>query len=244
MSRADSSTYTRGSPMYRTTATAITPQADVTQIILDSGDTLAWGDGSPGTADTVLVRAAANRMALRNGTTEQRLDITNTYTSDTNLELLSLYFTGNNAYIVSTTTGGTARNLALSGGTKLFLGTAGVDRWEVSSTGLSPQTNGAADIGTASLGLRKLYVDYTNTGAVGAVTINKASGRVNIAASGTSVVVTNSLVTAASHVMAWMSSADGTAGVTSVVPGAGSFTITCAAVTGQTSFDFFVVSAD
>jgi hypothetical protein len=91
----------------------------------------------------------------------------------------------------------------------------------------------------------QLFVDYTNTATVGAVTINKAAGRVNIAASGTSVVVTNSLVTAASHVMAVISTNDATAVLKNVVPAAGSFTITLnAAATAQTSIDFFVVSSD
>ena len=95
-----------------------------------------------------------------------------------------------------------------------------------------------------SLKTFKQYVDYTNTATVGAVTINKASGRVNIAAAGTSVVVTNSLVTAASHVCAWPSTNDTTARVTAVVPAAGSFTIHTVETTAQTSFDFVVFNAD
>jgi hypothetical protein len=89
-----------------------------------------------------------------------------------------------------------------------------------------------------------LRLDYTNTATVDAVTIDKASGRVNIAAAGTAVVVTNSLVTAASHVFVVASTADATARVTSVVPAAGSFTINTVACTAQTSFDFLVINAD
>lgn len=92
--------------------------------------------------------------------------------------------------------------------------------------------------------IEQIFLPYTNTATVGAVTIDKASGRVNIAAAGTSVVVTNSLVTAASHVQAWASQADTTARVTSVVPVAGSFTINTVATTAQTSFDFVVFNAD
>ena len=105
-------------------------------------------------------------------------------------------------------------------------------------------TTGTGIIGSGTIGLKQIFFDYTNTATVGAVTINKAAGRVNIAAAGTSVVVTNSLVTAASHVFAVMSTADATGRVTSVVPGAGSFTINTVAVTAQSSFDFFVVNAD
>mgnify|MGYP001602994430 CR=1 FL=1 len=248
MSRADSSTYTRGSPMYRTTATAITPQPDVTQILLDSGDTLAWGDGSPGTADTVLVRDAANTPALRNGTNIQALRIYETFTDASNYSRINIGDSSAGYFLIQPEAAGTgtARDLriAAASGKVGILQVAGSAIWQWTSTAFEPITNGTPSIGSAGFGIKGLYVDYTNTGTVGAVTINKATGRVNIAATGTSVVVTNDKVTAASHVMAWMSSADGTAGVTSVVPAAGSFTITCAAVTGQTSFDFFVINTD
>lgn len=103
---------------------------------------------------------------------------------------------------------------------------------------------GTSDFGAAANSWKRIYIDYTNTATVGAVTINKAAGRVNIAAAGTSVVVTNSLVTANSHVMVVMSTADTTGRVTSVVPAAGSFTINTVAVSAQASFDFFVINAD
>lgn len=100
-------------------------------------------------------------------------------------------------------------------------------------------------LGTAAIGVPRLYVDYTNTATVGAVVINKAAGRVRIAAAGTSVVVTNSVVTAASHVFVSVSTDDATAVLKNVVPAAGSFTITTtAAVTAETTFDFFIVNAD
>lgn len=108
-----------------------------------------------------------------------------------------------------------------------------------------PYVNGGCQLGASTLGWARLYMDYTNTGTVGAATINKAAGRVNIAAAGTSVVVTNSLCTANAHVMAMVSSNDATATVKNVVPAAGSFTINLsAATTAQVSVDFFIVSAD
>lgn len=86
---------------------------------------------------------------------------------------------------------------------------------------------------------------YTSTiaapGTTGAVTINKRLGRVNIAAAGTSVVVTNNLVTANSIVIAIPATNDATARVTSVVPTAGSFTINTPAVTAETAFNFLVL---
>jgi hypothetical protein len=130
---------------------------------------------------------------------------------------------------------GTARGLILSSANGFIY----------AANNFIPLTSGSADLGASGgFGWKRFYVDYTNTATVGAVTINKAAGRVNIAAAGTSVVVTNSLVTAASHVMVVMSTADATGRVTSVVPAAGSFTINTVAVTAQSSFDFFVVSAD
>lgn len=91
----------------------------------------------------------------------------------------------------------------------------------------------------------KLTLSHTNTttGTTGAQTINKASGTVNIAASGTSVVVTNSLVTATSIVFAVLRTADATATIKNVVPAAGSFTITLgAAATAEVSIGFFVIN--
>lgn len=82
----------------------------------------------------------------------------------------------------------------------------------------------------------------TTPGTTGNQTINKTSGRVNIAAAGTTVTVTNSLVTANSTVLAVAATADATARVTSVVPAAGSFVINTAACTAETAFMFFVLS--
>ena len=108
--------------------------------------------------------------------------------------------------------------------------------------GLSP---GTVDIGSPTGSARRFYLDYTNTGTVGAVTINKAAGRVNIAAAGTSVVVTNSFATANAEIMAVASVNDATCWVKSVVPAAGSFTITTnAACTAQTAFSYFIVNTD
>lgn len=89
-----------------------------------------------------------------------------------------------------------------------------------------------------------VFLDSTITavGTTGARTINKAAGRVNIAAAGTSVVVTNSLVTANSIVLVTIATNDATATVKSVVPAAGSFTINTAAVTAETAFNFLVLS--
>lgn len=132
----------------------------------------------------------------------------------------------------------------ISGGF-LRSGASGTNTVVITATGIASGGDGASDLGLTTNHWKRLYMDYTNTGTVGAVTISKAAGRVNIAAAGSSVVVTNTLVTAASHVLANASTNDATCWVKSVVPAAGSFTLTTNAnCTAQTSFDFLVISAD
>jgi hypothetical protein len=90
-------------------------------------------------------------------------------------------------------------------------------------------------------------MDFTNTGTVGNVTINKPAGRVNLAAAGTTLTLTNSLITAASKVLLQFASAPGNAvGVDLIaVPAAGSCAISVVpAVTNQTAIDFVVINAD
>lgn len=82
----------------------------------------------------------------------------------------------------------------------------------------------------------------TAVGTTGNQTINKPCGRVNIAAAGTTVTVTNSLVTANSIILVVPATNDTTARITNVVPAAGSFVINTVAVTAETAFNFFVIS--
>lgn len=81
----------------------------------------------------------------------------------------------------------------------------------------------------------------TGAGTTGAQTINKMSGTVRFAAAATSLVVTNSLCTTASRIMAMCSTNDGTAYVKNVVPTTGAFTITLgAAATGETEVSWLL----
>lgn len=116
-------------------------------------------------------------------------------------------------------------------------------------TGLTRSAAGKLEVNNGTAGtfrdisLRKVYMDSTITagGTNGAQTINKASGTVNIAAGGTSVVVTNNLVTTSSIVYAVLRTADSTATIKNVVPAAGSFTITLgASATAAVSVGFVV----
>ncbi len=81
------------------------------------------------------------------------------------------------------------------------------------------------------------------TGTTGAQTISKPSGSVNFAAAATTLVVTNTLVTTSSHVIAWVETADTTAKSCSTQVASGSFTITLnAAATAETRVGFLVIN--
>lgn len=110
------------------------------------------------------------------------------------------------------------------------------------SAGLLGITNGSGAT-YRDLKLRQLYPDFTNTGTVGAVTINKACGQAILAAAATQVVVTNNLVTANSQILCTIAQNDATATIKNVVAAAGSFTITAtAAATANTAINFLVLN--
>ena len=99
-------------------------------------------------------------------------------------------------------------------------------------------------IGTSLFLSGDLSVNRTITagGTTGDQTINKTAGTVNID-TGTTITVTNSLVTANSLVMTTVRTNDTTAIIKNTVCAAGSFTINMnAAVTAETSIGFFVVN--
>lgn len=113
------------------------------------------------------------------------------------------------------------------------------------STPAAPLVPTVTRLGKAGFGWGAFTLDYSNSATIGAVTVNKPCGRVNIAAAATSVVVTNSLVTAASKIFATIAQADATALLKNIVPAAGSFTINLnAAATANCAVDFFVVQTD
>lgn len=93
-----------------------------------------------------------------------------------------------------------------------------------------------------NLTANRFNVPSTAAGTTGATTINDMSGRVKFAAAATSLVVTNSNVTADSHILAIPSQNDTTGRVTAVVPGSGTFTIYCTAPTATMSVDFFILN--
>lgn len=105
-----------------------------------------------------------------------------------------------------------------------FLNSAGSEVWRVQNSG-------------------KMKIDTTVTAALttGNQTINKPTGRVNFAAAAATLTVTNSLVSATSIVICSVNTADATALIKNVVPGAGSFVITLNAnATAETAVSFIV----
>lgn len=109
----------------------------------------------------------------------------------------------------------------------------------------SPSTTESYGLGVAANRWSGLFLGQTVTaaGTTGAQTINKASGRVNFAAAATSLVVTNSLVTASSVIIATVQSNDTTMKSVQAVAAAGSFTLYAnAAATAETKVGFFVLN--
>ena len=113
-----------------------------------------------------------------------------------------------------------------------------------SPVALLPASAGGADLGSATYPFGSLYLDYTNTATVGNVTMNKASGTVNLGAAGTTLTLTNSLITANSRIMLTLASNPGVAiGSLYAVPAAGSCTINVTtAVVNQTKISFEVIN--
>lgn len=92
-----------------------------------------------------------------------------------------------------------------------------------------------------STGSIKFAATNTATGTTGAQTINNATGTVNFAPGASTLVVTNSLVSTSSIVLAVIRTNDSTATIKNVVPSSGSFTINLgASATAETSVAFFV----
>ncbi len=104
---------------------------------------------------------------------------------------------------------------------------------------ITPGTGGAS----GNIGQLKFPKTVTAIGTTGDQTIHKIIGTVNIAASGTSVTVTNSACFTSSIVLATIQTNDSTAVIKNVVPGNGSFTITLnAAATAATAIGWMVLN--
>lgn len=154
------------------------------------------------------------------------------------------------AAITSGTIAGTTINSSSVGATTPSTGsfTTLAASSTVSGTGFSNYLAAPPSIGTTTPGIVKtsnLQATFTDSsGTPGNVTNNSPRGKAAFAAAGSTVVVTNSLVTATSLVHIQMEGADATlTSILRVVPAAGSFTVTGnAAATAATNFTFLVVN--
>lgn len=124
-------------------------------------------------------------------------------------------------------------------------GTGGAFIWQIAPAGTSGTSQNAFAEAFRITGEGAITFPSTITigGTTGNQTIDKVSGTVNIAAAGTTVTVTNKLVTSNSIVMAVIRTNDTTASIKNVVPASGSFTINLVnAATAETSVGFFVIN--
>jgi hypothetical protein len=111
---------------------------------------IAWSAGAPQSAsDTILLRDAANTLALRNGAAAQTFRVYNTYTDASNYERLNIQWSSNVARIFPSAAGsGTVQSiyfgsdsvannafLVNSASNSLQLNTGGGERLRITSTG-------------------------------------------------------------------------------------------------------------
>lgn len=146
---------------------------------------------------------------------------------------------GQGTGIIPIAAGGTGAETASAARTNLGLGTIATQNANAVAITGGSITGGTVD------GLTNFGTDTTITPAltVGAQTINKPAGSVNFAAAATSLVVTNSLVTANSLVFVTIATNDATARDVWKVNASGSFTIYMdPAPTAETRVDFLVVN--
>lgn len=133
------------------------------QVISNSGY-LGIGASAP---DVFLYREAANTFAQRNGVNAQTLNVYNTYTSSTNYERLGIYWSGNNAYILTQQQTGSARalNIGTAGNVGMYFHTNGGAKWYLESGGnLLCYTDNTYDIGAS--GANRPRTGYFGTSVV------------------------------------------------------------------------------
>lgn len=230
-------------------------------IVMNSSKPIGWSGTTDNTADVILLRdGAANTLAQRNGTNAQTFRVYRTYTDGSNGRWISL-----EDQVVAWRGNGTGNdgsifyfaNKLTNGG--VTFQTNSTDRWAISGSSghllaSADNTYGVGGTSLAATGARPLFInvgtsglafDRTNTagGTTGAQTINKSAGSVNFAAAASSLVVTNSLVTATSNIIATVQTNDGTLKTVLAVPAAGSFTLFGnAAATAETRVAFLVTN--
>lgn len=108
---------------------------------------------------------------------------------------------------------------------------------------IKPLVNGKTSLGSQGMSFKRLFIDSESSSNTGAVTINKSAGRIKFSAGQSSVVVTNSLSKASSHVFANVTTKGASAKSAQVTPAIGSFEVTLNEVPDrEVSVDFFMVN--
>lgn len=153
----------------------------------------------------------------------------------------TIHLTNGTAALQWDIAGGNATAIQGTGTFLSFLVNSSANYMLLTTAELRPE--GTLNLGNSAHPWEKMFLSKTMTagGTVGAQTINKSSGRVNFAASASSLVVTDSYVTTNSIVMVQVCGTDATATSARVTKAAGSFTITLnAAATAETEVDFLI----
>lgn len=206
-----------GSARFETDGTSAWTQVDTT---IQGAEIRSLQIGSPGSGNWVSLLTSGSKSGL--------------YRSSTG-DHFAYYDTG---------TGDTVINETFSSGASIRLAIQGTDKWKMNSTSLSPATDAGADLGDSSHGVKRIYVSNTVTGSgtTGAQTINKQRGTVRFAAAASTLVVTDSLVSSTSKVIArGIGAFDATATNFQCTAASGSFTITAnSAATAETEVYFEV----
>jgi len=120
-------------------------------------------------SDAILVRDAANALALRNGTNAQEFDVYGTYTSGTSYERLRIRYNGSTSRFSIITEkgsgGGTARSL--------ILGADGSEQWAVAASGghLLAITDNQHDIGASGANRPRNYFGAGNATLGGSIIV-------------------------------------------------------------------------
>ncbi|MBM5460296.1 hypothetical protein H8F21_22280 [Pseudomonas sp. P66] len=108
---------------------------------------------------------------------------------------------------------------------------------------IKPLTNGKTSLGSPSMSFKRIFIDSESAATAGPVTINKSAGRIKFSPGQTSVVVTNSLAKASSHVFGNVTTKGATANSAQITPALGSFEVTLnEAPDREVSVDFFIVN--
>jgi hypothetical protein len=189
------------------------------------------------TGFAIRMKPSTSIFSAGNSLNNKSFEINNTLSTVANdFVKIGSYTAGSNVIIGDFNTVG--------GGTRIALDDIGLSlTLEASTIALGDAINGTGTLITTKVGSWIFRRTVTPIGTTGNVTIDRPVGTVNIAAAGTSAVVTNSTVSANSIVFAVARTNDSSCSLKNVVPAAGSFTInTTAACTATTSFGFQVTN--